>query len=782
MFRSPSRRLTSRRVLLAGLASLLATAACEREVLLDEAQPAGPSMVRERGRSAFVGPFDVAVMNEDGAMIGNQDNGDFPAQPYRWTHGGGLQLLPTLAGAEAQLVYDINNPGTAVGTVDPAGGGDDFRVAVWPAQGGVQVLPLPEGWHSAQGAAINDAGMIAGTASTADGDRVFRWTPQDGFEVLPPAWSPQNSPGAWYREHVMDMNASGDIIARVAEYCSNYRSPIPECLEEGSWAGAVLWTAAGATVVLANRTEDPATMPNDITDNGRIAGCVGFSPVVWTLDGTEQPIPTPGCAIAVNEAGAVAGTASQAWLWTPAGGVRQLGTMNGLSSHVADISESGKVTGTAQLADLTMRGFVWTELSGMQALPPLPGYVDSRGRALNEAGEVAGTSESNGGGEYVVTRWFDLVGNAAPVADAGGPYRGRISGRRYVYDASGSSDQDGVALRYSWDMNGDGAYEGVSNYPLFGHTYPAAGTYTIRLVVLDDGGKTDTVETTARVAQNVAPVISTLTGMPTSRGEGLPITLTPTVSDANQSVDSTELSLIRYRWEWGDGYTSAVRISTHSYADQGTYTVRLIVTDAGGLADTVTRTAVIGNLPPTGKLVAPTSIGEGTPFTISATAFTDAPADLAAGFTVAFNCGGGFGAYGSATSIVCPARPDQGNVTVRMRVKDKDGAASEATREIPVGNVAPRVTASATSPTTISAGGSFSVSATFTDVAGDAPWRYRIYWGDGAYTPLTGVAGGATIAGSHAYAAPGTYTVQVAVADKDGGSGRSAPITVTVTP
>jgi hypothetical protein len=208
----------------------------------------------------------------------------------------------------------------------------------------------------------------------------------------------------------------------------------------------------------------------------------------------------------------------------------------------------------------------------------------------------------------------------------------------------------------------------------------------------------------------------------------------------------------------------------------------MIVTDAGGMADTVVRTAVIGNVAPTARLTTPTSIREGASFTLTASALHDAPADLAAGLQVAFNCGGGWGAYGTALTISCPPRPDQGSVTVRMRVRDKDGAASEAVRTVPVGNVAPTVTAGATTPTTFAAGDSLSVSATFTDVAADAPYRYRIYWGDGTSTPLAPVAAGATITGKHTYASAGSYSVQVAVADKDGGSGRSAPIAVTVTP
>ncbi|HYW11633.1 MAG TPA: PKD domain-containing protein [Longimicrobium sp.] len=122
-------------------------------------------------------------------------------------------------------------------------------------------------------------------------------------------------------------------------------------------------------------------------------------------------------------------------------------------------------------------------------------------------------------------------------------------------------------------------------------------------------------------------------------------------------------------------------------------------------------------------------------------------------------------------------------MTVGLRVRDKDGGGSATAREIPIANVAPQVTAQATSATSFAAGGTLAVRGTFTDAgAGDAPWRYRIYWGDGAYTVLTPVAAGATITGSHRYARAGTYAAHITVVDKDGGFGRSASIAVAVTP
>lgn len=73
----------------------------------------------------------------------------------------------------------------------------------------------------------------------------------------------------------------------------------------------------------------------------------------------------------------------------------------------------------------------------------------------------------------------DVV-NDPPVADAGGPYSGAV-GSPIALDGSGSSDEEGAELAYSWDF-GDGTH-GTGVNPT--HTYTAAGAYTVTLVVND---------------------------------------------------------------------------------------------------------------------------------------------------------------------------------------------------------------------------------------------------------------------------------------------------------
>jgi len=89
--------------------------------------------------------------------------------------------------------------------------------------------------------------------------------------------------------------------------------------------------------------------------------------------------------------------------------------------------------------------------------------------------------------------------NLAPTANPGGPYAGQ-PGQPVAFDGTGSSDPNGDALTYAWDF-GDGA---MGNGATTTHSYAAAGTYTVSLVVndgeFDSPVATGVVEITVPVA------------------------------------------------------------------------------------------------------------------------------------------------------------------------------------------------------------------------------------------------------------------------------------------
>ena len=71
----------------------------------------------------------------------------------------------------------------------------------------------------------------------------------------------------------------------------------------------------------------------------------------------------------------------------------------------------------------------------------------------------------------------------------------------------------------------------------------------------------------------------------------------PVAMSAAASTDA-DGDVLTYAWDFGDGALGSGVAVSHTYAGIGTYTVRLIVMDVLGLADTVTTTATITQLPP----------------------------------------------------------------------------------------------------------------------------------------------------------------------------------------
>lgn len=72
--------------------------------------------------------------------------------------------------------------------------------------------------------------------------------------------------------------------------------------------------------------------------------------------------------------------------------------------------------------------------------------------------------------------------------------------------------------------------------------------------------------------------------------------LDPVAMSAAASTDG-DGDALTYAWDFGDGETGAGVSVTHTYDAPGSYTVRLIVTDVLGLADTVSTTATMSPMP-----------------------------------------------------------------------------------------------------------------------------------------------------------------------------------------
>ena len=174
--------------------------------------------------------------------------------------------------------------------------------------------------------------------------------------------------------------------------------------------------------------------------------------------------------------------------------------------------------------------------------------------------------------------------NDTPVANTGGPYN--ISeGAGITLDASVSSDVDGDALTYLWDINNDGTYgdvTGVSPTLTWAQLQTFGinddGSYTIKVQV-DDGNGGITTGTTSIVVANAVPTL-TATGAATI-AEGSSYTLNLSASDAGNDT------ITGWTINWGDGTIDTVAGNppsvTHIYLNEGmTYNITVSATDEDG--------------------------------------------------------------------------------------------------------------------------------------------------------------------------------------------------------
>lgn len=88
-----------------------------------------------------------------------------------------------------------------------------------------------------------------------------------------------------------------------------------------------------------------------------------------------------------------------------------------------------------------------------------------------------------------------VCGNLSPVANANGPYTGRM-GTAVSFSSAGSFDLDGSISGYVWNF-GDGGTSAASNPT---HTYAATGNYTVKLTVTDNLSATGSNSTTAKIS------------------------------------------------------------------------------------------------------------------------------------------------------------------------------------------------------------------------------------------------------------------------------------------
>ncbi len=187
-------------------------------------------------------------------------------------------------------------------------------------------------------------------------------------------------------------------------------------------------------------------------------------------------------------------------------------------ADVAAMNDAGQVLLTVVL-DGDVRALVWEPTAGEFVELGLPADVAdasrSEARAMNDAGQVVGQFMTHPAFHGLVWNLrsdpgIDPPTFDSPTADAGGPYT-VIAGNAVTLDGTGSSDPDGAALTYEWDLDFDGVTfvpsETGATVTLETTAGDAGRVFTVALRVASDAGVSDVATASVMVISPLAAVL-----------------------------------------------------------------------------------------------------------------------------------------------------------------------------------------------------------------------------------------------------------------------------------
>jgi hypothetical protein len=335
------------------------------------------------------------------------------------------------------------------------------------------------------------------------------------------------------------------------------------------------------------------------------------------------------------------------------------------------------------------------------------------------------------------------VNNVAPSGTLGN--NGPISeGGSATISFSGVSDPsaaDNSTLHYAFSCTGDSlagatyASSSMSSSTSCGFS-DGPSTPTVTGVIIDkDGGRHG--DMTTITVNNVKPIVTAPADQNATEGSGASFTLG---SFSDPGADSPWTGSVN----WGDGSSNtgigpfssvgSLGSASHTFANSGTYTVKVSVTDKDGGTGYTTFKVTVSNVAPTVTAAANQSGDEGTEKNFDLGSFSDPGAEASWSVDVNWGDGSTHTTFTKSSTGSLGSRPhtyaDNGSYTVTVKVSDDAGQGS-ASFTVTVGNVAPAPTWTSYSnilygPMVFGLTGTWSGS--FTDPGDDAPWTATFAW------------------------------------------------------
>jgi len=401
------------------------------------------------------------------------------------------------------------------------------------------------------------------------------------------------------------------------------------------------------------------------TNGGSISNSYGANPTITSIDGTSvslnrlvyQSGTLPAGPLSNENGGSISRIQTQ-YVVTAGGPVNQppVASLAGASGNEgAAITANGSGStddGTIVLWDVDCDGDGTYETTTGTATGASCTFAD-------DGTYTVGLRVTDDGGLTDTDTATFVVANVAPAVTISVPAGGDLG---VAVSMSGSFTDPGTAdtHTYTWTF-GDGGVDSSTLTP--SHTWAANGTYVVSLTVTDDDGGSTTATSNITIV-NTPPV--TNAGADQSGLEGQTLTFSGSFTDLGTGHT--------FLWNFGDGSTATGTLTpSHTYVDDGAFTVSLSVTDAGGLTNTDTLTATIANVAPTITTTPSLTAVESSSWTYAAAA-ADPGAD-----TLSWSTSGSTPGWLSVNAFgVLSGTPPLGSAgqhAVTLDVSDGDGGA-----------------------------------------------------------------------------------------------------------
>ncbi len=271
---------------------------------------------------------------------------------------------------------------------------------------------------------------------------------------------------------------------------------------------------------------------------------------------------------------------------------------------------------------------------------------------------VSLTVTDSGGSSVIVEKTITITSGEIPVAAftyTPDPIR---AGDSITFDASISYDSDGTIEEYKWNFGTGFVRDGMQTT----WTFPSAGQASVTLKITDNSGNVVLLTKEITVVGNIAPV---------ANFDFAP--LNPHVNDnVNFNADTSsdeDGTVVSYKWNFGDGFTSNVKNPQHIYKAKGEYNVVLTVKDNDNAFGTVTKTLTVSDnqLPVANFFYTPQSPEENTLIYFDGTQSKDEDGTIV---SYTWNFGDGTYGYGATPTHVYK---EKGSYVVLLKVKDNVG-------------------------------------------------------------------------------------------------------------